>query len=72
MEETPTRRVMKKPYYQITAICNTPTCRGRIFRAERKRVVRTSQSGAEYKTSRVVCPQCRMWADVTKIDMMIK
>ncbi len=61
---------MKRPYYIITALCDSRLCKGREFQVERKHVVKTSTSGQKYTIEHVVCPECKMWANITGIEYL--
>lgn len=62
---------LKKPYFRVTAECSSRECLYREFTVERKTVYRVSTSGQTYETRNVVCPVCRMLADVTRIERVI-
>ncbi|MEW6670204.1 MAG: hypothetical protein AB1427_00790 [Thermodesulfobacteriota bacterium] len=59
---------MKKPFYLVTAQCSSPKCRHREFTVERKQVVKINSAGQQYEINNIVCPVCRMWAYVTRIE----
>jgi hypothetical protein len=53
--------------FDLLCLCTSHKCRRHEFRVRRGSVRRKSTSDQEYTVSRVVCPQCRMWADVQEI-----
>ncbi len=59
---------MRKPYYTIEAKCENVRCPETVFLVERKKIIKTSTSGIEYRIDRVVCPSCRQWQPITHIE----
>lgn len=62
------KKRLKKPFYRLTAECGSRECRHREFAVDRKSVHRVGTDGQAHETRNVVCPVCRMWADVKKIE----
>ena len=62
---------MRPPYFRVTAECPNARCvddgSGR-FTVERRNIKKRSTHGQEYTISIVVCPICRMWAKVIRIE----
>lgn len=54
--------------FVVTAVCNSRRCNSRTFTVERKKIMRRSTSGDDFLMQNIVCPECRMWADVQKIE----
>ncbi len=59
---------MKAPYFNVTARCNHQRCSNGTFTVQRKKAVKKSAEGNSYTIGSVVCPECRMWADVVDIE----
>ena len=57
---------MRPPYFEVTAQCKR--CQPGEFFVQRKQVVKKNTEGRNYTISQVVCPGCRMWAEITKIE----
>ena len=57
-----------KPTYQVDAYCQHPRCESQSFSVLRDRIHKTGTDGRTYTISKVVCPSCRMWADVVQIQ----
>lgn len=53
--------------FEIRANCDNRRCPAGVFIVERRKVVKRSTSGQEFTINQVVCPECRMWAKVTRI-----
>ena len=58
---------MKKPYFEITAVCENERCQETVFVVDRKQIFRTGTSGQPYKIEHVVCPGCRQWQPINEI-----
>jgi len=59
---------MKSPSYIVTAFCSNPDCVGEEFRRERKKCSYVSSCGVEQRIATLVCPVCRLHAEVTAIE----
>lgn len=59
--------MMRPPYFEVSARCNQSKCPTTDFKVDRRKVVKKSSEGNEYTIGQVVCPGCRMWAEVTGI-----
>lgn len=57
---------MRKPYFEIEAQCRNDACKMKI-RTWRKKVSKVGESGQEYTIEHVVCPECKMWANIYSI-----
>lgn len=55
---------MKKPYFNITARCE----RCGEFTVQRKKKIYVGSDDHEHIIEKLVCPDCRMHADITKIE----
>jgi hypothetical protein len=53
--------------FELRCLCTSPKCGRHEFPLLRSNVVRKSTSGQPYTISQVVCPKCRMWAEVQEI-----
>ncbi len=60
-----TVRSMKPPFFRITAICDRCDLE---FYQDKKRCTYVSTSGREEQRQALVCPQCRCWAKIMKIE----
>lgn len=56
---------MRKPYFIVTARCQR--CPSPIFKANRKKIEKVGTDGQKYQIKKLVCPSCRMWADIVNI-----
>mgnify|MGYP004702170631 CR=1 FL=1 len=54
--------------YRIQAICTNPCCPVTEFTSARKRSTYTSTDGHEYPVQRIVCPECKCWGEVLRIE----
>jgi len=52
----------------LTGVCTSRRCGRHEFTVKRAVIEKTSTSGVNYITDRVVCPRCTMWAAVQKIE----
>ncbi len=59
---------MAKDRYKITAQCENPRCGFTEFVAYRSKIIKTGTGGWPYEISKLVCPGCRMWADIVGIE----
>ena len=59
---------MRKPYFKVSAQCRNTKCDMGEFTLPRKQIVRKGSNGRPYQTANLVCPRCRTWADVTRIE----
>jgi len=59
---------MNPPYYRITSRCDNPRCSTDTFVTRRKKVHYVSTCGRLENTTRQVCPQCRTWGHVDRIE----
>jgi len=53
--------------YQVTAECKNDRCKTREFQVERKKMTYMGTDGHEHVIQKLVCPDCRQHADITKI-----
>jgi hypothetical protein len=58
---------MKKTYL-ITAQCQNARCSTGTFTTTRSKITKISTGGTPYQIAKVVCPGCKMWADITGIE----
>ena len=56
-----------KKTYLVTAQCQNERCSTNIFTATRSKIIKTGTSGVLYQIEKLVCPECKMWADITRI-----
>ena len=61
---------MKAPFYIVTAFCSNPNCDGEVFRRERKKTSYVSSCGVEQRIATLVCPGCRMHAEIIKFELV--
>ena len=61
---------MRPPYFRVTAFCRNPRCSTAEFSADRKHVVKTGTGGQSYTIENLVCPQCKAWGRINKIEEM--
>lgn len=64
---------MAKIQFRITAECGNRRCAigaacGGMFIVNRGTIKKKSTSGREYTISQVVCPECKQWGKITKIE----
>jgi hypothetical protein len=59
---------MRPPYYRLTSRCRNDTCDVDTFITERKKVQYISTAGKLENTTRQVCPECKTWGHITKIE----
>lgn len=59
----------KKPRYQITAVCERDG-RFQVIRKEKNYTssIRLTDGTNCFPKTKVVCPTCRMWADIREIE----
>lgn len=57
--------------FDLHCLCTSHKCRRFEFSVRRGSVTKRSTSNQAYTISRVVCPQCRMWADVQEIKEVV-
>lgn len=63
---------MKPPYYKLTNRCTYEQCPVDEFVTERKQVQKVSEAGTLYTTTRQVCPKCRTWGTVIRIEEVVR
>jgi hypothetical protein len=54
--------------YRITAMCNSKKCKGLEIISLKNKVRKVSTAEIEYVIKNIVCPRCRMWAEIKKIE----
>jgi hypothetical protein len=59
---------MKPPFFIVSAVCENPDCGRDVFRREKRRITRIGESGIEYELSRLACPDCGLWAEISDIE----
>lgn len=59
---------MRPPYYILTSRCRNQNCPVDEFATQRKTVQYVSTSGRLETTVNQVCPTCRCWGTVIKIE----
>lgn len=59
---------MRPPYFRLTSRCRNESCSVDQFTTERKRVQYVSTTGRLETTVNQVCPTCRCWGTVIKIE----
>ena len=58
--------------YQIDAVCTNDRCASVEFSVLRRQIDKTATSGEPYRISRIVCPTCKSWGDITGIKEIKK
>lgn len=59
---------MKNQGFTVTALCGNGHCDTIEFTMQRKRIQVEGSDGNLREISRLVCPMCRMWGQVVRIE----
>jgi len=54
--------------YLVTAVCTNDRCQVDTFGASRRQIDKVGTSGQPSRIERLVCPSCRLWGYITKIE----
>jgi hypothetical protein len=54
--------------HPVTAHCTNPRCETTAFTVGRKKIEVTGTDEQTRPISKLVCPACRMWGDVVRIE----
>lgn len=57
-----------KKFYVVAAHCTNEQCETSVFTVRRKKVMVEGSDGNLREISRLVCPMCRMWGQVVRIE----